>query len=514
MLILASGFYSLPYLHFFNINFFKESYLFLIIGTLFFLILNYIFRIRQIKSSKRKLSFLVEKRTKLISTQKEEIENQNKRIKLEKDKSDQLLLNVLPDHVVKELKQEGKVSIKKFVNSSVMFIDIVGFSHIAENYKPEYLVNKLNNLFTDFDEIIEKYHLEKIKTIGDAYLATGGLGLDTKTNAIKCVLAALEIQTLMENYKQQAIAKDNEYWSVRIGIHTGEVITGLLGVKRIAYDIFGSTVNIAERMQANCEPWKVNISEATYQQVKIFFNCSDRGKVATKNTGKINMFFVNSLKYMYKNSDDKFANNWLMEILDFYSKSSLNYFALKSFVTNFLDEKLSSNLHYHGRNHTEYVLAAAAEICYHEKVTPEEFFILKTAVLFHDMGYIDQYEDNESIGVNYAKNILPKYGYTDLQIKTISKLILSTKVPQKPKNILEKVICDADLDYLGREDFLKISDDFYKELKGYKYVQNKLQWDKIQIDFLKKHTYFTDFSIKNRTSLKNKHLKIIENRIK
>ena len=141
MLILALWFNSLLSLYFFKINFFKESYLFLIIGTLFFLILNYIFRIRQIKSSKRKLSFLVEKRTKLISTQKEEIENQNKRIKLEKDKSDQLLLNVLPEHVVKELKQEGKVSIKKYDNSSVMFIDIVGFSHIAENYKPEYLVN-------------------------------------------------------------------------------------------------------------------------------------------------------------------------------------------------------------------------------------------------------------------------------------------------------------------------------------------------------------------------------------
>ena len=152
--------------------------------------------------------------------------------------------------------------------------------------KPE---NGINNLYTDFDEIIEKFQLEKIKTIGDAYLVAGGLGLDTKTNSIKCVLAALEVQTLMESYKQQAIAKDNEYWSVRIGIHTGEVITGLLGVKRIAYDIFGSTVNIAERMQANCEPWKVNISEATYQQVKIFFNCSDRGKVATKNTGKINI---------------------------------------------------------------------------------------------------------------------------------------------------------------------------------------------------------------------------------
>ena len=109
----------------------------------------------------------MEKRTKLISTQKEEIENQNKRIKLEKDKSDQLLLNVLPDHVVKELKQEGKVSIKKFVNSSVMFIDIVGFSHIAENYKPEYLVNKLNNLFTDFDEIISEFvDLSKLSNKG------------------------------------------------------------------------------------------------------------------------------------------------------------------------------------------------------------------------------------------------------------------------------------------------------------------------------------------------------------
>ena len=145
-----------------------ESYLFLLIGTLVFLVLGYIFRVQQIKSNQRKLSFLVDKRTKLISKQKQEIEDQNQLIQIQKEKSDQLLLNVLPDYVVKELKQKDSVTIKTHKNASVMFIDIVGFSKIAEVTEPKFLVTKLNELFTEFDGIIEKYDLEKIKTIGDA----------------------------------------------------------------------------------------------------------------------------------------------------------------------------------------------------------------------------------------------------------------------------------------------------------------------------------------------------------
>tara|TARA_Y100000994_G_scaffold197579_1_gene167471 strand:- start:8 stop:526 length:519 start_codon:yes stop_codon:yes gene_type:complete len=171
MLILAEFLQILYYLQLFIFHLSKEFYLNLLLFTLTTLIVGYIFRVRQIKSNQRKLSFLVDKRTKLISKQKDRIERQNKIVKQQKDQSDELLLNVLPSYVVKELKEQGQVSIKTYENASVMFIDIVGFSKIAERINPKILVTKLNNLFSEFDAIIENYGLEKIKTIGDAYLA-------------------------------------------------------------------------------------------------------------------------------------------------------------------------------------------------------------------------------------------------------------------------------------------------------------------------------------------------------
>ena len=130
------------------------------------------------------------------------------------------------------------------------------------------------------------------------------------------------------------------------------------------------------------------------------------------------------------------------------------------------------------------------------------------------MGYIDQYENNEKIGAKYAQKFLPEYGYSKSQIEKISQLILATKVPQKPKNKLEKIICDADLDYLGREDFDNISDNFFRELKENKRLKSKKEWDQIQIKFMQKHNYFTDFSNNNRSKLKNNHLQLIKDRYK
>ena len=515
MLILAESTQILSYLHQFNFHFSNDIYLNLLIFTLTTLIVGYIIRVRQIKSNQRKLTFLVDKRTKLISKQKDRIERQNKIVKQQKDQSDELLLNVLPSYVVKELKEQGQVSIKTYKNASVMFIDIVGFSKIAERTNPKFLVTKLNNLFSEFDTIIEKYGLEKIKTIGDAYLAVGGLGVELKTNPIKSVLAALEIQNLMQNSSNIVSNEINdENWTVRIGIHTGEVITGVIGTKRIAYDIFGNTVNIAERIEANCEPGKVNISEDTYNLIDMFYNCTNRGEIATKNTGDINMFFVNSLKLSFKEKNNFLSNTWFSSIVEFYAKSKFDFFKLKKFCVQFLNDHLSSNLYYHGSHHTLDVLQSLDQICFEEKVSPEDFFILKTAVLFHDMGYINQYENNETIGMEYSRKFLPEYGYSKIQIEKISQLILATKVPQNPKNKLEKIICDADLDYLGREDFIYISDNFFRELKENKIVKNKKEWDQIQINFIENHNYFTSFSIDNRKKFKNNNLQLIKNRYK
>ena len=168
MLYTASIFNKFSFFHIFTSLKSPEYYFTFIIFCLLILIIGYIIRVKQIKSTKRKLAFLVEKRTKTISKQKDRIAEQNRLVKLERDKSDELLYNVLPKNIVEELKSKGNAEIKSYKNVSVIFIDIVGFTKISERNKPTYLVNKLNNLFSEFDSISEKYNLEKIKTIGDA----------------------------------------------------------------------------------------------------------------------------------------------------------------------------------------------------------------------------------------------------------------------------------------------------------------------------------------------------------
>ena len=143
------------------------------------------------------------------------------------------------------------------------------------------------------------------------------------------------------------------------------------------------------------------------------------------------------------------------------------------------------------------VLNAVEKIAFNEKVSPEDFMLLKAAALFHDSGYIDKYLDNETIGADYAREILPNYGFNSSQVIKVCELIMATRVPQKPNNHLERVICDADLDYLGREDFISISSNFYKELKEYRMVKNKKEWDQIQIKFLK-----TTIFLQNTLSIK------------
>ncbi len=202
----------------------------------------------------------------------------------EKKKSEELLLNILPSEVAEELKKTGTSVAKQYNDVTVMFTDFVNFTGISEQMSPTELVQEINKNFTAFDAIVERHGLEKIKTIGDAYLAVCGLPNETKDHARQVVKAALEIQSSM--------AQNNGKFQLRIGIHSGPVVAGIVGVKKFAYDIWGDTVNTASRMESNSEAGKVNISEATYALVKEHFNCTYRGKIEAKNKGEVDMYFV------------------------------------------------------------------------------------------------------------------------------------------------------------------------------------------------------------------------------
>ena len=219
----------------------------------------------------------------------------NRIIEEEKDRSEKLLLNILPEETALELKQNGKVQAKKFDSVTVLFTDFEGFTRYADNLSPEKLVDTIDYYFSKFDKIVEKYDLEKIKTIGDAYMCAGGLPFPTEDHAHKMLLAAFEIAEFVDQTKKNEKAAE-KLFDIRIGINTGPVVAGVVGSTKFAYDIWGDTVNVASRMESMSELGKINISENTYNLVKDAFECEYRGEIKAKNRGKLKMYFVNKIK--------------------------------------------------------------------------------------------------------------------------------------------------------------------------------------------------------------------------
>ena len=220
------------------------------------------------------------------------IKRTNKIIQEEKERSDNLLLNILPEETATELKRYGKVEAKRFDSVTVLFADFESFTTFSESLKPETLVDSVDFYFSKFDEIIEKYGLEKIKTIGDAYMCAGGLPFISEGHALKMIQAAREMNDFVDQVKNN-LRTDLAHFDIRIGINTGPVIAGVVGIKKFAYDIWGDTVNIAARMESSSEPGKINISENTFELVKDSIHCKYRGEVDVKNKGMMKMYFVN-----------------------------------------------------------------------------------------------------------------------------------------------------------------------------------------------------------------------------
>jgi len=210
----------------------------------------------------------------------------------QKEKSDELLLNILPSEVAEELKEKGYTTAKSFEEVTVLFSDIKGFTNVVEKMTAQQLVKEIDTYFSAFDNIILKYGLEKIKTIGDAYIAAGGLPEKNAAIAENVIEAAIAMQQEVEKLKQERIKLEKPYFELRIGIHTGPVVAGVVGIKKFQYDIWGDTVNLAARMEQSGVPGKINISQQTYELVKDQFTCVHRGKIEAKNKGEIDMYFV------------------------------------------------------------------------------------------------------------------------------------------------------------------------------------------------------------------------------
>ncbi|MGB3612339.1 MAG: adenylate/guanylate cyclase domain-containing protein [Elainellaceae cyanobacterium] len=213
----------------------------------------------------------------------------------EQQRSETLLLNILPVAIAKELRDTGKVKPVHYECASVLFADFKGFTKLSEYFDPEILVSELDTCFSYFDEIIEKYGLEKLKTIGDGYMCAGGIPAPSPTHAVDMVLAAMEMQMFIRRRKTQKRESNKPYWNIRIGIHSGPVMAGVIGRKKFAYDVWGDTVNVAARMESFGVPGRVNVSKATAELVEDFFDFEPRGDILVKNKGYLEMHLVKGI---------------------------------------------------------------------------------------------------------------------------------------------------------------------------------------------------------------------------
>jgi len=418
----------------------------------------------------------------------------------EKEKADDLIANILPKTTADELKLTGKVTSSKFKMCTVLFADIQGFTKIAEEMNPDKLIDQLDRFYFHFDSVVEKYNIEKIKTIGDAYMAAGGIPIKNRTNPVEVVLAALEMQHHMKELKESK----TDIWDLRIGIHTGSVIAGVVGQKKYSYDIWGDSVNTASRMESSGEVGRVNISATTYKLIKDFFQCEFRGKMPVKYKGDIAMFFVNGLNPTFSEADritpnaKFFIQIQLLRILD-----------LEEFVIEKLEKELPEDLFFHNAGHTSHVYTQVELLGRGEKVSDEDLLLLRSAALLHDIGYIDRMDDHETRSVEYAREILPLYRYNEDQIEKICNLIMATTIPSEPQNLLEQIICDANLDYLGRVDFLIQSDKLFQEYRIRRKIKSKKDWNHYQINLLENHDFHTDIANRMREVPKEQQIENI-----
>ena len=228
-----------------------------------------------------------------------ELDSAHSALASEKARADNLLSTILPESIARELMENDKVAPRFFNDATILFADVVGFTAFAEKAEPAMLIGMLNSYFAAFDEVMAQFDLEKIKTIGDAYMAVAGVPATDRLHTLKACLAALALQNAVAKLKAERQKLRLPFFEFRIGIHSGPVIAGMVGRKRFTYDIWGDVVNLAARLESNSEPGKINVSDRVFNQTSPFFDYTLRGTIEVRNKAPQKMYFLDRLQEIY-----------------------------------------------------------------------------------------------------------------------------------------------------------------------------------------------------------------------
>ncbi len=435
----------------------------------------------------------------------EELAEQNNELREENDKNAELLA-FLPKDAKKQINLKGKSSSLRYKMVTVLYSDVKGFTKLSEEQDAEALIDELDDFFFHFDDVVEFHNIQKVKSIGDTFMCAGGIPQKNRTNPIEVITAALEMQDYLRKLQAESEKNNRKIWNLTFGVHTGPVVATVSGKRKKSYDIKGDTVNIASRIESACQPGEISVSDMTYEFVKEFFTCEFRSKMPVKYQGDISVYEIKgfrpelSVDGKGKQTNKKFKTKF--QIIKFED--------LNDYVLDRLERELPMHLYYHNYKHTIDVTIGVEIIGSGEMVSGEDMLLLKTAALFHDFGQVKGAIDHEERGCEIAKEILPEWGYEEDQIQTIIEIIMATKLPPKPKTLLQEIICDADLDYLGRRDMVPVSDTLYRELKVQGIIGAFNDWNKLQVKFLSGHQFFTKTARNMRLVNKEKQIERIK----
>lgn len=432
-----------------------------------------------------------------------------KRVFFEAQRGISLMKSNFPQMVIDELRKRGKIEPRRYRNAVIMFTDFVGFSSISAHLQPLEMLRQLEKYFTRFDDICDRYKIEKIKTIGDAYMTVAGITEDLPAPEIRTCLAANEIINFVETENAIQRARGEQGWQIRIGINSGSLVGGIVGRKKLIYDVWGDAVNIAARAEQSSAPGKVSITQRIYAVIAPYFNTTYFDKMEIKKRGGlIDFYYLEKLNAT--NSNDPWGIYPNRKVLEKCGLSSIDFYRMRQNILHLLKCSLPDTLFYHTIDRTVKIDRTIKEYAKLEALPKNDILILRTAALYHDVGYIVEYDHNEQYATMIARNNLPNYGYSEEDIEQVCSLIWATSRKETPKNYLEELICDANSDYFGRKDYHVIAANLRKELTLHNTMEmTEEEWLDFQLNYLEfEHRYYTDLAKNIRD--KGKSLRIEE----